>query len=384
MHSSPKKHRNYVLYSVCVIAILFQCRCLLLVRSDGAFRRATSAAQTSQQRLPLSSRNVPIMATEPRPDFRICRVGKRQTKGYVCRGKAYDIFADELQGLLRRHEASLLKQKEPWWGKRNYPFPANTTTLVVGNSLTRQVMSMIPCQYGNVLQAWVDREANQTKGVRKATFYEGNFVNGARVFVVTNHAMFYSPHWPRFLMDLIGGPKVWDSLDLMIVGNINDFQQAYKTNFMDIMREQTKQWDGANFETVAPPQWSDFSRVFPPGRPMIGVSMMTDWTKDDADYRKMKKQLKKIVDEQLEYGQNPYSARPMAVVHGRKYVPELGECGSDTWTNVSECIENPTLHRCIGRKGGHPDLVAFDMVEAVHNVLSSKSHLNGQVLPRSH
>jgi hypothetical protein len=65
--------------------------------------------------------------------------------------------------------------------------------------------------------------------------------------------MFYSPRWPEFLARLIQVDSFYDQIDALVVGHINHFMNAYNTSFMEIMKEQTKKWDGADFESVPPP-----------------------------------------------------------------------------------------------------------------------------------
>lgn len=159
--------------------------------------------------------------------YYVCRSLKDQTVGYVCRGEEYDLFADRFERFVVQEATS----RQPTWGKRIAPFPANSITLVVGNSLTRQVFQDMACQYqGRGLIEWIDRESNRTNEMRKGTFYEGKFENGAKLFLVTNHAMFYSPHWPYYLQQLIGTEL--DQLDALVVGHINHFMNAYNTRYI--------------------------------------------------------------------------------------------------------------------------------------------------------
>ena len=285
-------------------------------------------------------------------EYNICQVPSDQNYGYVCQGNAYDSFADNMKALVDQ-EARL---RPSLWGKREFPFPPNSTILAVGNSLTRQVFQGLPCQYPNQVEAWIDRESNSTNLMRRGTFYEGLFENGSRIFLVTNHAMFYSPKWPVFLSELIGIDDLWGGLDALVVGHINHFMNAYNTSFMELMNEQTKKWDGANFETVSPPTIMDFANIFK--GPIVGVSMMADWSTWDEDYFEMSSEVMKMKRENIR------------LVHGRKYIEQLGECGSNAWQEIGTCQDSPDMHRCIGARGGHPDLIAWDMVEDVNELLS--------------
>jgi hypothetical protein len=111
------------------------------------------------------------------PSHRLCRMPHDQVAGYVCRGPEYDAFADKLAEFIEEETPS----RQETWGRRKFPFPANSTILAVGNSLTRQLFEVFPCQYRDVLVSWIDREANSTNAMRRATFYEGSFENGAKL-----------------------------------------------------------------------------------------------------------------------------------------------------------------------------------------------------------
>ena len=75
------------------------------------------------------------------------------------------------------------------------------------------------------------------------------------------------------------------------------------------------------------------------------------------------------------------------VVSGRKYIDEIGlECGTDdVWINEngeSDCNEMSknnnnnnereanNMHRCMGTLGGHPDLIAWEVVESIRQLVS--------------
>ena len=303
--------------------------------------------------------NLPAAGAKPllSESHHICRVPPEQTLGYVCEGTEYDAFADNLESFIEEEAHA----RPPTWGRRVFPFPDNSTILAVGNSLTRQLFEALPCQYPEALVSWIDREANATNTMRRATFYEGKFANGATVYLVTNHAMFYSPRWPEFLAKFVGVERIHRGpIDAMIVGHINHFMNAYNTSFMELMREQTKDYDGANFESIWPPTISDFARLY--DGPLVGVSMMADWSWYDQDYVEMSNRIMNFT--------TTYNRDNIRLVHGRKYVQQLGECGSNAWHHVGKCEESPDQHRCIGARGGHPDLVAWDTMEVLNDLLS--------------
>ncbi|CAB9500378.1 expressed unknown protein [Seminavis robusta] len=68
----------------------------------------------------------------------------------------------------------------------------------------------------------------------------------------------------------------------------------------------------------------------------------------------------------------------LMAIDARKYVEVLGECATSTIENVGTCLTD-TKHelyskgpRCFGDKGGHADLVAWDIIEAIYSLIWRK------------
>ena len=65
----------------------------------------------------------------------------------------------------------------------------------------------------------------------------------------------------------------------------------------------------------------------------------------------------------------------LMAVDGRRYVQELGECSTEAFKTVSTCITDPEHgrydqgYRCFGPRGGHPDLISYDLVEGIYKLL---------------
>lgn len=290
-------------------------------------------------------------------DYLICQAGRWES--YVCEGPKYDSFADQLEALLAiGHPAtphinsnSSIRSKSAEWGRRYYsPFPANTTLLAVGNSHTRQIFQTLHCQYESI--QYFEPELNKTAGneMRRGAYYYIEFLNHAKLHLVTNHALFYSRKWHEYLEDLVH--LKLNDFDALVVGKINTFIDAYNTSFMELMIEKTSQMAEADFATVAPPTLIDFAPRFQ--GPIIAHSMMADWGND---------YLNREMIEMVEEVDRPN----VLFVNGREYVPLLGECSADVWDRVGECNDDLMAHRCIGQRGGHPDLIAWDILEALHD-----------------
>jgi hypothetical protein len=317
-------------------------------------------------------------------EYQICHPSDWDS--YVCKGPAYDDFADKLEALLlnqehtRRHNNiashsisfSLLERKPPLWGKRQQsPFPANTTILALGNSHTRQVLQALPCQYPTL--QFIDMESPKSDNVmRRGSYYFVEFANHAKLHLVTNNAMFYSKQWPRYLKELVmqdeqhdnaddndSSSSLEDYFDALIVGKMNDFADAYNTSFMEVMMEKTAKLEDADFSTNPPPTLLHFVEEFP-SLPIVAHSMFCDWGGEHLYWDMYDKV------QEVNTRDNNNNVR---LVNGRQYAPLLGECGSNQWQSVGVCEDDATAHRCIGERGGHPDLVAWDVIEAMHDLL---------------
>lgn len=79
----------------------------------------------------------------------------------------------------------------------------------------------------------------------------------------------------------------------------------------------------------------------------------------------------------IDYHKKAENRSNIVFLNGRTHISRLGlECGSDDRTIVGTCHEagesgRPAfdMHRCTGRRGGHADLLAWDVVEALYSLL---------------
>jgi hypothetical protein len=54
----------------------------------------------------------------------------------------------------------------------------------------------------------------------------------------------------------------------------------------------------------------------------------------------------------------------------RKYIGVLGhECGTQIRVRKGVCAQKHSAHRCMGNSGAHPDLIAFDVQEALYSLM---------------
>jgi hypothetical protein len=324
--------------------------CLISIRNQSENRTHSSIGIITQEETKSSFRGqsyVKVNALEEGSKFQICQPSA--STSYVCEGPEYDAFAEKLEALLKIFEQqdSALSKPVSWGKRRNSPFPDNSTILAVGNSHTRQILQTLICQY-KVLQM-IDMESNTTEVSRRGSYYFTEFANHAKLHLITNNALFYSHKWRTYLQEMTGLSRI----HAMIVGQINGMTEAYNTSFMDLMIEKTSHLEDADFTSVAPPQLEQFAEFY--SGPIVAHSLMCYWGYDNF------------------YGMNDFVQsfnRPnVQMVNGRAYIGMLGECSTDNWLSVGVCSTDASSHRCVGDRGGHPDLLAWDIVEALDGLL---------------
>ena len=65
-------------------------------------------------------------------------------------------------------------------------------------------------------------------------------------------------------------------------------------------------------------------------------------------------------------------------IDARQHVDAIGECATVTADKVDSCITDARHDiykkgtRCFGAKGSHADLIAWDVVEAIHTLIGQK------------
>ncbi len=339
--------------------------------SASANGSTTTKANTSANTSASTNRSTTTSLAARKDDFHICHA--RKGYPYVCDGPKYDAFADKLEALLKglvvpadmssgnsTHTSGSpmgLTLKPSTWGRRHHsPFPTNTTILAVGNSHTRQILYALHCQYKTLRFLEPERskmkKGNRVDKTRRSTYYLFEFLNHAKLHLVTNHAIFYSKHWLQYLEELV--QLDLNKFDALVIGKMNTFQESSNTSFMKIMMKKTAQMKDADFVAISPPSLVHFAGLF--HGPIVAHSMMSDWGKDQVN-RQMIQMVHKLNRSNIEF------------VNGRHYVPLLGECGADVAHIVGHCENIPGAHRCHGLRGGHPDLVGWDIIEALNELL---------------
>ena len=110
----------------------------------------------------------------------------------------------------------------------------------------------------------------------------------------------------------------------------------------------------------------DFPSVY--DGPMVSVSMFGTIGAHDYELSLATKHV--LADKGDNEGVGPTN---IDIVNRRKYVVELGECGTDSFKDKNDCDEGRRdahkMHRCNGKHGGHPDLIAWEVCHKLHQLI---------------
>jgi hypothetical protein len=243
------------------------------------------------------------------------------------------------------------------------------------------------------------------------------FDNGASLVLSTNSPLVYTKKWKELLVRYDPDHRPFLEYDAYILGKFNTIGGSVNTSFHKMMLEAERAHPGqVQYSKVSPPTLVQFARtvtVAPNRRkkPIIVVSMFAaygkGWEKScrsmlaklreqqqqQQQQRARAQQRQSAVQSATNASDNPWSGNstyddveeevllPIRVLSGRAHIEALGtECGTDGSNIVSECWnagdttpfgrKPQDMHRCTGPGGGHPDLLAWDVVEALHELLA--------------
>ena len=265
---------------------------------------------------------------------------------YQCEGPIYDDFAQELHELVEGATTwSASKRKPKTWGHRAFPIPANKSVLFFGNSNTRQIALNLACQMPGLL----DVHHFEFDMIDPNMAVRFRFENGASLYVVVNSYVAYSPDWQALVERQIEKPIT--EFDLFIMGIFNVAKG--KSNFMVNLKHMTESLP-YNFDLKKNPPGpspGDVMNVY--DGPFLLISNAA------INQRKV---FTAYMAETNDLGVR--SGRPdRKPMDARKYIKILGHEGaSASKLEIQDAIGKEILganrfHRCVGDKGGHPDLL---------------------------
>lgn len=179
------------------------------------------------------------------------------------------------------------------------------------------------------------------------------FANNSTVVHVTNSYAPYSEQWIQLLQDETRGDAL-DNYDAVILGNINKcgdgiVQAKDMAHFSSV-------FDSVSC-TVPPPTLRQWTEAF--AGPIVYVPMFT------APGAQTKK-----AQNEMSFLQRSNGRDDLHWIDARQHIVATGiECGSQSRQgHLSDCVDGPG-HRCEGDCGGHPDLVVWDIIEKLYEIL---------------
>jgi hypothetical protein len=183
------------------------------------------------------------------------------------------------------------------------------------------------------------------------------------VFVVANSYVAYSHDWLSLLQTQIASKL--QEMSAIIIGTFNTCNAPVNTTFKHEMKKIAGQMAGVDCDTVEGPTFSQIVKEYE--GPMAYVSMFATYRYKDIDETR---------DEILQL-QNSQERRTFVYEDARQYIDQMGkECGSPAPKGISDCVNNSTAarkyHRCTGSRGGHPDLIAWDLIDFVWQTTQSE------------
>lgn len=310
-----------------------------------------------------------VRDTESLP-LRLCRVTTAGVKApitsinepigvpYQCAGPSYEYFSKKLISFISK--ASKYGKDPEHWGRRSLPMPPNSSILFFGNSHTRQVFQSFMCQYQNEIMNVTRLLGADSKG---SGIWDVRLPKNVTVFGVFNVPHVYSERWMELLT--LSMNRSVDSVQVIVLGKFNTFNDSVNTTFAQLMKNMTTGTD-ADFERIRPPDLNAIAQVY--SGPIVSVSMFSA-----ADIERYQTTLNDTAD--LREG----GRTNIHPINGREYVQYIGECATDKSDSVGTCSKDfgstksrgKNGHRCVGSSGGHPDLIAWDIIEACYRLLGS-------------
>lgn len=306
---------------------------------------------------------------------------------YQCTGPDYDAFGQNMQTYIDNKVAAAAEnnltlantqaqQQElsssasspltsfSSWGRRSLPIPSGKRVLIVGNSHTRQMAYAMLCMHADSIKGMVELGI----GGANAGPMRFEFCHDAQIVTAFNSYFPYSQDWQSLLeMEVIKEPL--ENFDAVVVGLFNHC--GGENSFTRDMMSKTADMPHVDCVNTAPPTMLEWAEAYPRGA-LIFVSMFANNLITDRDVA--------VQHIQQLRNKNSSSSNHTNVVHyvdGRQHIDAMHqECACPNRTHAEDCdelLDNPDpdypAHRCVGEHGGHPDLVAWDVMEYLHSLL---------------
>lgn len=298
---------------------------------------------------------------------------------YQCTGPEYQ----RLGRLLQKHAAHLVEtgQKPPTWGHRAQPLPSNARILMFGNSHLRQVALSLVGQFVSNSNTSSITEIHQYGMQTGSQIMAQRYTIGGlniTIYVVTNSYVAHCPHpyWKDALEQQIGVSL--DSMDAVVMSVLNPYDAKYRhleyyTNIADKLKRYVPAEYNCRVEHLTPPSLGELLGVFPDNRPVVYLTMFSDHNQGVVQRARAAYQQQAQKQKRRQGAQNTTTvSSPVLFLRVRDYIDNVHHEGAVGHLArqrhlPSHCIAKKAMgklkHRCVGKSGGYPDLVAWDVSE---------------------
>ena len=298
---------------------------------------------------------------------------------YQCAGPSYEYLADRLRD--HAHRLRTLGIKPRTWGHRQHALPANSTVLIFGNSHARQLGHALACQHGaSAVRSVVHFDvhlANPDMAVRV------EFANNATLWIVANSYVAHSPYWDRLLAQQTRTTtSLTNAFDAVVLGRFNSGGAARMSAFatqMDQIQALLPETDAVDWQRRQGPTIEEMAAVYNhPSKPLVFATMFNGNLQHDEQHvlylRQMQHRLD-IIRRQRQGQDRSNNNNNLYLQDARAHIRAMQLEGmSNNRTTVGRAWNGLGAgHRCMGPRGGHPDLVAWDLTEFFHEHIPALS-----------
>ena len=226
-----------------------------------------------------------------------------------------------------------LAQNRLTWGRREFPLPANSSVLFVGNSHTWQTCESMRCQYYKQVASSSQRPdpfGIKTKGVPNTWVFKNN----ATAMVLTNSPyMYHKTRWVESLNTILGRPLA--SFDAIVMGRFNPFERTAESDkeILKFSKAHPEYFDSEH----TTPTIERLAEVY--AGPIIALPMYAVYGQD----------VKVNAEHAREIWKN--NRTNIHIVDTRRHIEAIGnECGSNSLHAVGTCLHKGAaqMHRCTG------------------------------------
>lgn len=193
--------------------------------------------------------------------------------------------------------------------------------------------------------------------------FHSDFPNGATMYLVANSYVPYSVKWQELLERQI--QRKLNTIDAIVLGQFNMGYpgSTFFTNMLTMTKDLPASYE-IDFLNSDGPFVENVTAVF--DGPLVYASMFAVTMKEKAHHNLV------VAREMKRNGR-----QNILPEYSRRYTERLKWEGAarNHWT-VADCVDfvegNPApsrSHRCVGKQGGIPDIVAWDLVEFFHETM---------------